>query len=412
MEEAWNRFAADAQAYGPSILVALIILAVFIVAAFVAKWLIATAIDRTSFARKANAKPEPSPTPLDPTASVSDPQRAAAGPRRTLGQNLASAAFWVIILIGIVQALTELGMTRVTDPLNTTLDQIFAYLPRIIGAILIFTIFVIVATVAGQAARALLAFVDPLPMRARLTKTTTNISGLTATIVTTVLIIVGAIAAFDALAIYSISRPATQMLNEILAIIPNAIAAAIILAIFVLIGRLVMNLLTTTLPSTGVDAAIERLGLLKGADAGLTASRIVAGTANFFIILLGLIAALQALQMPALTSAMYVVLDIAASIVFGAVIILAGVIVSRMVADAMASTGSGATDVAARVVRWIIVVLAVILGVSRMGLDPENGAFILDAARILLAGAAIALALAFGLGGREWAARQLEKWRG
>jgi len=226
-----------------------------------------------------------------------------------------------------------------------------------------------------------------------------------------VLIIVGAIAAFDALAIYSISRPATDMLNEILAIIPNAIAAAIILAIFVLIGRLVMNLLNNTLPSTGVDAAVERIGILKGADAGLTASRIISVLANFFIILLGLIAALQALQMPVLTNAMYVVLDMAASIVFGALIILAGVIVSRIVADAMASTGSGATDVAARVVRWIIVVLAVILGVSRMGLDPENGAFILDAARILLAGAAIALALAFGLGGREWAARQLEKWR-
>jgi hypothetical protein len=328
-----------------------------------------------------------------------------------VGQNLASAAFWIIILIGIVQALTQLGLTRVTDPLNTSLDQIFAYVPRIIGAILIFAIFAIVATVAGQAARALLTFVDPIPQRIGLTRGPANISGVASVIISAILFVVGAIAAFETLAIRSISQPATQMLNEILAAIPNAIAAAIILTVFVVIARFVANLLKRTLPSTGVDAAATRLGLLQGADPGLTASGVLANVASFFIVLLGLVAALQTLQIEVLTNAMYVVLDIAASVAFGALIILAGLVIARIVSTAMASTGSGATDTVARLVRWIIIVLAVILGVSRMGLDPENGQFVLDAARIILAGAAVALALAFGIGGREWAARQLERLR-
>ena len=77
---------------------------------------------------------------------------------------------------------------------------------------------------------------------------------------------------------------------------------------------------------------------------------------------------------------------------------------------AMTATGGAASDLVAKIARYIIVVLSVILGVSRMGLDP-SGSFITDAALIILIGTALAGGIAFGLGGKDWAARQLDRWK-
>ncbi len=391
MEAIWNDITLQFETYGPKVFAAILILVGFIVAAFIVRWIIAKAVDATGFAKKANK---------DGKEGV-----------KSLGASLASAAFWVIVLVGVVQALTRLDLNQVTDPLNGMLQEIFDYLPRIIGAILIFSIFAIVAGIVHKAVNAVLVFADPLPQKFGLAAEKVDISGITAIILSSIVLIFGGIAALEALQITAISEPAIDMLQEILTFIPNIIAAVLILTIFVVIARFAAGLIARTLPATGLDSAISQLGLLKGSDTGLTASKVVANLALFFIVLLGLIAALRALNMEVITEAMYVVLDMGASIVFGAIIIFAGVFIANLVTNAMDSAGSGSTDVAAKAVKWIIIILAVILGVSRMGLDPQNGAFILDAARILLVGAAVGLALAFGLGGREWAARQLEKWR-
>lgn len=392
MQEFWNDFVAQAQAYGPRAIAAILILAGFVLLAYVTRWVLAAAINRTPFARKANA--------------------IHGKDQRSLGASLSSAAFWIIILVGIVQALTQLQLTEVTDPLNAMLSQIFGYLPQIIGAALIFFIFLILSGVATQTAKAVLIFADPLPQKLKLAEGPVNISGIGSAIIGAIVIVVGAIAALEALGIQSISGPATDMLREIAAMLPNIIASIVILAIFGLIAGFISSLLKRILPSTGLDAAVTRIGLLKGADDGMTASSIASMLAGFFIALVGLIAALRALDLPALTSILMVVLDMASRIAFGAVIIFAGVFIARIVSGAIAASGAGAADVAARVVNWLIVILAIILGVSRMGLDPEQGGFILDAARILLVGVALAAAIAFGWGGRHWAARQLERLRG
>ena len=129
---------------------------------------------------------------------------------------------------------------------------------------------------------------------------------------------------------------------------------------------------------------------------GLTASKVIARVSLFLIVLLGLVAALNVLGIDSLTYAMNVVLDMGVQIIFGALIIFAGVFVARLVSSAMDSTGAGATDVTARVMKWIIIILSVILGISRMGLDPTGGVFILDVAKWMVIGGAAAFAIAFG----------------
>ena len=302
-------------------------------------------------------------------------------------------------------------MTQIVDPLNEMMSQIFAYLPKIFGAGLIFGLFMIVANVLRQAVKSVLVFADPMPARMGLAENDVNVSGITSTILSGIITITGLIAALKVLAIDAISIPATNLLNDVMGTIPKILIAGIILAVFVFIARFVSGLARKTLPGLGIDSAVSQLGILKGADRGMTATGLIAGGASFFIILLGLIQAVEALEFSVLTDALHIVLEMGAKITFGAIIIFAGVFLANLITGLMASAGSGATDVAANLVKWVIIIFSVILGISRMGLDPTGGEFILDIAKYLVLAAAAAGALAFGLGGKDWAAAQLEKIR-
>ncbi|MHA6289459.1 mechanosensitive ion channel [Maricaulis sp. CAU 1757] len=391
MEEFWNNFVRQVEVYGPNLLTALLVLAGFILAAFLVRWLVVTALARTGMIKKASEK---------------DPEHT-----KGVGRSIGAAVFWLIILIGLVQALAIAGLTRISRALDTVIGPIMEYLPNIFGAVIVFAIFIIVANVVKSALQAILTFTDGLPQRFGLAQKPVPVAHTSAVLAYSVVLILGAITAFDILDIEAISGPANALLWEIVAIIPNLIAAIIILAIFVLIAKFVADLLKDVLSGTSLDSAAREVGILDGTPGNTTASNAVAKVAQFFIVLLGLVTALSALGIPELTNAMATVLKMGAQIIFGAFIILVGLVIAKLVAKAMAATGSGSSDVAATAVKWIISILAVILGISRMGLDPsDDGSFVLDAARILLLGASVAGAIAFGWGGRHWAARQLERF--
>ena len=387
----WNNLMRSVTEYGPNILFAIGIMILFWIIAKFVSGLVAAGINKTGLAQKANANNERG--------------------QDSLGKNLGKAVYWVIILIGLIQALTQLGMTQIVDPMNEMMREIFVYIPKIFGAALIFGLFMIVANVLRQAAKSVLIFADPMPAKFGLATEDVNISGITSTVLSGIITITGLIAALKVLAIDAISIPATQLLNDVMGTIPKILIAGIIMAVFVFIARFVSGLARKTLPGLGIDSAVSELGILKGADSGMTASGLIASGASFFIILLGSIQALEALEFAALTDALYIVMDMGAKIAFGTFIIFAGVFLARMITGLMASAGDGATDFAANLVKWVIIIFSVILGISRMGLDPTGGEFILDIAKYLVLAAAAAGALAFGLGGKDWAAAQLEKIR-
>jgi len=391
MEQLIENMTSQATYYAPKLVAAAIIIVITIIVAMIVRALIAKGINATGLAKKANSTAEPG--------------------AKTLGFNLGTAAYWVIILIGMIQALTKLDMTTIVDPLNDMLTQIMAYLPKIVAAIIVFGVFMIVANVVRQAIKSVLVFADPMPAKFGLASDNVNVSGISATIASALIAIIGGIAALKVLDISAISEPAIGLLDDVMSAIPNIIVAGIILGLFVFIAKFVSGLARKTLPNMGVDAAVAELGVLKGADSGMTASGLIASASSFFIVLLGLVQALKVLNFEALTSALNIVLEMGAQIAFGAIIIFAGVFLARMITGIMASAGSGATDVAASVVKWVIIILSVILGISRMGLDPTGGEFILNVAEYFIMGGAAAAAIAFGWGGKDWAAAQLEKLR-
>lgn len=390
MEKIWESITQQFTAYGPRVLWAIIILIAAYVIGKIVQWAIQSGVKKTGF---------------DDLGPKGD----------SLGKSLGAAAFWVILLIGVIQALTRLELTQVAEPLNNMIDQIMFYMPKIFAAVVLFVVFALVARIVRQTAKAVFLFADPLPEKLGLASGPVDVSGVSATVLSTIIYIIGGITALGALQVPAITEPLSGVLSDVLDAIPSVILASLLLAGFIAIARIVSNLIDKTLPATGLDNAVAAMGVLQGADKGLTASRIVSLAATFFITLLGIIQALRVLNFEILTDAMNVILDMGASIAFGAFIIFAGVFLARLVFNAMAAAGGAATDTAASVVKWIIIGLALIMGISRMGLDPTGGEFILDVAKLLAIGGAVgvagALAIGIGWGGREWFGSQLENWK-
>ena len=95
-------------------------------------------------------------------------------------------------------------------------------------------------------------------------------------------------------------------------------------------------------------------------------------------------------------------LDQGTSVIFGAVLIAVGVLLGRMLKGLVAGAAGG--GFAPELVNWLTVGLFVFIGLKQMAI---GGQIVDYAFGAIAAGSAVAFALAFGLGGRDVAARKL-----
>ena len=195
----------------------LIALAILVVAHFVAKgvkWAIAKGIDRIPFLSRRDGA-----------------DKGGAHPSTDVGERVGEVGYWLVWLLGLMAALAQLGTWAepVITPLNRMVSDFFAYLPNVVGALLIFVIGFALATIARRMVEALVEAVelDKRLVEAGLTHTPRGqgLSRPLGILVFTLIIIPVSIAALDALAIQAISEPATAMLNDILLTIPRVIGA-------------------------------------------------------------------------------------------------------------------------------------------------------------------------------------------
>ncbi|MFV0461962.1 MAG: mechanosensitive ion channel [Nostocoides sp.] len=339
----------------------------------------------------------------------------------TLATSLASIGSLLVWLFGLIAVLNLFGLTEVLGPVQGMLNEVLGYLPNVIGAALIFFFGLVLAkivrelivaaleavnldryvTMAGRRAEAEIAagVADTQPAAHSAPANSTSITKVIGQIVFAVVLIVVSIAALQVLGIASISEPATQMLELILAAIPAIIGAAILLGIGVLVARFAGGLVESMLRSTGFDATLARIGIEpKDRDAASVVNILV----QIAIILFFAVAGTRLLGFPEITAMLDAVLLLAGRVLFGGVVIAAGVYIASLLAK-MVGNGTGAL-----IVRWATIVLFVAMGLKFMGLADSivNLAF-----GALVVGAATAAALAFGLGGREAASRELQRFQ-
>jgi hypothetical protein len=386
-------------------------------------WLIATAI-RTIVTRTAGT--------IMPAMS----RRMAVGENQVLpSETLGNALYWFVFLFFLPAILGVLELQGPLAPVQNLLNEILSALPNIFKAVMIGVVGWFVAKIVRELATNLLAAAgtEKLASKIGLNKAAPgqSLSGLLGTIVYMMVLIPTAVAALDALQIPAISKPATSMLQQVLTAIPQILTAVAILGVaFVVsqfIGELVTNLLnglgfnnifralglntlhnsTTAAPANPVTPASTTRTSIAPVSKKQTPSEVAGLVAQIGVMLVATVAATGVLGIPSLTLLVNELLVISGQVLSGVVVFAIGLYLANLAQKVVASSGTHQSQILGQIARLAIIVFVGAMALQQMGI----AASIVNLAFGLLLGAiAVAMAISFGLGGRDVASEQLRDW--
>ncbi len=411
VSEPLNAFLTEITSFLPSLAAALIWLGIAWLIASLARLTVSRGLKTFGLDERLNQQ-------------VSDGQ---AESQLDIGDTIANAIYWLIFLLFLPLILEALQLQIALQPVENMVDQILQALPRILKAVILATVGWLVATVVKKIVTNLLTATGVDKMGSRLgvsqTSGSQNISGIIGTVVYVLILIPVAIAALSALNIDAITTPAVAMLNNILTFVPKIFAAVVVLIIAYFVAQFVKDLITNLLTSIGFNNLFNWLGLtstppsssssdpnatvLQDGGTNQTPSEIAGLVAFVGIILFAVVSATQIMELQALSLIVNQLIFIAGQVLYGLVVLAIGLYLASLAYNLIASSGGSQAKLLGQIARIGIIVLVSAMALQQMGIAPS----IVNLAFGLFMGAmAVAIALAFGLGGRDIASSQIQKW--
>ncbi len=428
VSEPLNNFLQQIFSYLPRVGGALVLLGCAWVVATVAKLVVTNLLTRFNLDdRLAGA-----------TESTAEGAPAEGSPF-LVNETLGNALYWFILLFFLPLVLDVLQLQGPLEPVQNLLNDILSALPKILTAIIIGVVGWFIARIVRGIVTNLLSAtgVDQLGERFGLSRGAdgTALSSIVGTVVYVLVLIPTAIAALNALQIDAISDPAVNMLELILEVIPKIFAAGVILGVFYYIGQFVSELVSSLLTSVGFNNIFLWLGLPQVQEAiptestqpipgepepyvrptsenqlvrqTRTPSEIVGLVVLVAIVLVGAVAATEVLQFEQLTNIVQAVLRVSLRVLSGVVVFGIGLYFATLAFNLITSSGSRQARMLGQTARIAIIALVAAMALQQMGIAPNivNLAF-----GLLLGSIAVAIAIAFGLGGRDIATEQIREW--
>lgn len=323
--------------------------------------------------------------------------------KKPISQALGEVAFWLIFLIFLPGILGIFELQGLLDPATAMVNEILGMLPNILAAIIIVFVGWFIAKIFREIVTNILvlAGLDNLSEKYGVTDKL-KLSKFIGIVVYIMIFVPAIVGGLNALKIEAIARPATNMLNSFISAVPDIIAAFAILFISYLVARPVSNFVSRLLNAAGFDAFPKKIGIKDGKS---TASELVGKIIFFVFMLFASVEAANRLEFHQFSELVAMFIQFGSQVLLGSVIIAVGLWIANVVSDAIAKTSGGAG--VAGLVKIIILGLVLAMGLRAMGIanDIVNMAF-----GLTVGSAAIAFALAFGIGGREAAGKQMEYW--
>lgn len=333
-----------------------------------------------------------------------------SGSGDSVGKALGKIVGLLIWLMGLIAVLQVFDLSGVIQPLQTLANTTFEMLPRIIGGGVVLFVGTIIGRIVSQITETALAAanLDGWAAKAGLGEVVdgggSSIGKSIASVLGAIVLILFGIAALQILGISSITDPVVAVLRTILATIPKLLGAAILLAIAFAIARWVSRLIEQVLPATGFDTSVRSLGFVPEST---NPSRVVGLIVLTAIMLVTAVEAARMLEFAALSAMITAVVDLGGRVLFGSVVIGVGIGLARLISGLLASS-TGGSGFGPTIVNYAVIALFVAMGLNYMGIADTIVQLAFGA---IILSAAVASALAFGLGGRSAAQKLLEDWQ-
>lgn len=299
------------------------------------------------------------------------------------------------------------------DNITAIWNEVTSNIPDVILAILV----LILAFICAALAKALIAKsmkwlgVERLLAKANMDQK--NITKTTAFVSKLVQLVVFALflpGIFEKLGLNNIATPIIAMVSQFTEIIPTFIAAAVLLIVGGFIGKQLSVLLEQVLVTAGLDKKTDKLLEVTGTKVNgkFSLAKIVAEIANVAVVIFVAIEACSLLGLEVLTRIGNKIVDYAPYALSAVLIMGIAILVANWVEKNIVTKFSDSKTMAF-ILKTVIVTVGVFIMLSQLGVATTlvNSAFM-----IILGALGVAFAVAFGLGGREFAAHTLRKIEG
>lgn len=417
-------------AFLPKLLGAGVIAIVAWIVASLARKLMLTVLDRWDIdGRIARERGVIAAAKSEPPAKGERPEAEAKEAGAPVGRAIANTTYWIVLLLFVPAILDTLAIQGLLRPVQNMVDEVLGFLPNLASAALILAVGWFVARLIQRLVTNILVSIgtDRLSDRIGLTKALGkhSLSSLIGLVLYALILIPVAIGALNALQLEAITAPASDMLATFFGALPMLFAAFLVLAIAYVVARLLASLSEKLLRGIGFDDVLTKLGITRGeaVESGASArargttkapstewspSRVVGALVMVGVMLFALIEAADLLGFATVADLSGEIIELGGHILLGLVVFGFGMYFANLAAKAVMESGVSQPRVLSLLTRVAVLALAGAMALRQMGIADS---IIELAFGLVLGSAAVAAALAFGLGGREAAGRAIENAR-
>lgn len=335
-------------------------------------------------------------------------------------KNIAQIVYFLVFILFIPSILDALNMESVSAPISNMMNKLLGFIPNLIGAAIILFIGYFIAKIIRDLAFSLLQTVNIDKWYSKISpdsKGASDSAGVSQTqqntlakvlsnVIFGIILIPVITVALETLNIGTLTAPIVILLNKVLNMIPNIFVAIILIILGYYIAKFIGQILTSLLTSMGIQKVYSWID--SNTDAKkipkFDLAKIIGNVVQAVIILFITVEALRIIKLEVLNTIGNAIIAYLPLLLSGFIIIGVGVFAGYFI-EGMIKKYSG-SGFAASIAKYIIIVFAVFMTLEQIKFASTivNIAFLL-----VLGGLSVAFAIAFGVGGREFAKKQLEK---
>lgn len=319
----------------------------------------------------------------------------------------AKTMYYTVFLFFLPAILNALKIYGITAPLQSMFEKVITYIPNLAAAAAILLVGLWVAGIIRRAVAGLVVIsqIDAFGEKIGVSKLFGNggIAAMAGVVCYVLVAIPVVISSLTALKIDALSNSVTGFFNKLLNATGDVIGAALIIFAAVLAGSFVSALVTQLVSALGFDRLMS--GILRKDCSGSVTPSAVAGKLTFVaIIMLAVLSACEIMGFSQLAQLIRTFAAFGGNILLSIAVLLIGIWLANVAADALAGKCGGMMISAVRIC-VIIFTAAIAVGNLNIGDSIVQIAFALILGAVCVAGA-----IAFGIGGREAAAKLLNDW--
>lgn len=255
---------------------------------------------------------------------------------------VAEFVYWLVILFAIIAALEALELQQVSQPLQSLLNEVTSFLPQVGGAAVLLGAAWLLATlvrlIVGRALRTLR--IDERLGQQTGEEGTFSLADTIGNTLYWFIFLLFLPSILSTLRLEGTLVPVQQLLNQLLAMLPNILGAVLIGFSGWLVAQVIRRVVTNLLAATGTDRFGAKFGLT-GQDNAHKLSWILGTTAYLLILLPVAIAALNALKIEAISGPAIAMLEdilaVLPQIFTAAVVLILAYVAGSYLADLVTS---------------------------------------------------------------------------